>query len=208
MKSLLRLIAILSVFGALLLVAACERPPQLQVLPPEAVVLAFGDSLTYGTGAPPGQAYPDVLAALLGCQVVNAGIPGEVSAAGLARLPRILEKTRPRLVILCHGGNDFLQRLDPQQVAANLRAMIDLCRDAGAEVLLVAVPQFGLTISPPPFYAEIAREKQIPCEKAILHDLLSDRSLKSDPIHPNAAGYRKLAEALLQLYRAASGDKA
>ena len=57
--------------------------------------VAFGDSLTHGTGAPPGQSYPDILAEQLGHPVINAGIPGEVSAAGRARLPNLLEATRP-----------------------------------------------------------------------------------------------------------------
>jgi len=190
----------------LLLIVGCDRTPALRPLPPSAVVLAFGDSLTYGTGAAPGEDYPHVLAARLGRKVVNAGVPGEVSATGLARLPGVLEQVRPQLVILCHGGNDFLQHLPKKQAADNLRAMIDLCRAAGAEVLLVAVPQLGLTASPPPFYAEIAREEQIPCEEDILHDLLTDRAMKSDAIHPNAAGYRRLAEAVLHLYRQAAGE--
>jgi len=191
----------------LLSVAGCDRPPPLKPLAADAVVLAFGDSLTFGTGAPAGQAYPDVLAARLGRQVVNAGVPGETSAMGLTRLPKVLERVRPQLVVLCHGGNDFLQQLSPQLLAENLRAMIELCRAAGADVLLVSVPQFGLMVKPHPLYAEIATEKAIPCQNEILHDLLTDRALKSDPIHPNAAGYRQLAEAVLRLYDQASGDQ-
>jgi len=207
MKFLSRCLFLGVVLTGLVLLAGCDRPPALRPLPEGAVVLAFGDSLTYGTGAGPGEDYPHVLAARLGRKVVNAGIPGEISAAGLARLPAVLEQVQPQLVVLCHGGNDFLQRLPKEQAAANVRAMIDLCRAAGAEVLLVAVPQLGLTASPPPFYAEIAREKQIPCEEDILHDLLTDRALKSDAIHPNAAGYRRLAEAVLHLYRRAAGEE-
>jgi len=169
-------------------------------------VLAYGNSLTYGTGAAQGQSYPDVLAAALGRKVVNAGVPGEVSAQGLRRLPGVLTEVQPQLVILCHGGNDFLRRLPLAQTSANLRAMVDLCHEAGAEVVLIAVPQLGLTGSPPPFYAEIARGKQIPCEETILQKLLTDRELKSDPIHPNALGYRRLAEAVMQLYLHASGE--
>ncbi len=182
-----------------LLASGCDRTPPLPKLSSDAVVLAFGDSLTFGSGATPREAYPAVLQELLGRRIVNAGVPGEVSAEGLARLPQLLEANAPDLVILCHGGNDFLRRQPPSEVAANLRAMIELAHARGAAVVLVGVPQLGLTVQPPDFYAELAKEFTLPYEGEILHDVLTDRALKSDTIHPNAAGYRRLAEALQQL---------
>lgn len=183
----------------LLLASGCDRTPPLPKLSSDAVVLAFGDSLTFGSGATPSEAYPAVLQGLLGRRIVNAGVPGEVSAEGLARLPQLLEANAPELVILCHGGNDFLRRQSPSEVAANLRAMIELAQASGAAVVLVGIPQLGLTVQPPDFYAELAKEFTLPYEGEILHEVLTDRALKSDTIHPNAAGYRRLAEALQQL---------
>ena len=196
-----------SLFALLLLftACACDKAPSIRPLPENAVILAFGDSLTHGNGAPPGEAYPDVLAGRLKRTVINAGVPGEVSAAGLARLPHLLEEHRPQLVILCHGGNDFLQRLDRAQTAANLAAMIERSKASGADVILVGVPEFGFILKPPKFYEELAERYALPYEAEIVSDLLGDRDYKSDTIHPNAAGYRRMAEALFGLIGDARG---
>ncbi len=174
---------------------------KLSKLPADAAVLAFGDSLTFGTGAQPEASYPAVLEKLIGRKVWSAGVPGEVSAAGLARLPSALDYYQPRLLILCHGGNDFLRKLGDAQAAENLRAMIRLARQQGMEVVLVAVPKPGLFPSPPDFYAEIAKEFGLPYEDAALKAILRDNELKSDIAHPNARGYAKLAEAVAALLK-------
>lgn len=194
-----RLLHFLAIVLFLLPAGGCDRGPAIAPLPEDAIVLAFGDSLTYGTGAGSGESYPEVLAALLGRTVINAGVPGETSAQGLRRLPDVLAEYEPDLVILCHGGNDFLRRLDRQQLAANLEAMVALIHDSGAEVVVVGVPQFGLLLKTAPLYDQLAETYHLPYEGDIITDLLGDRDLKSDTVHPNAAGYRQLAEALFRL---------
>jgi len=174
----------------------CESGPQIKAIGQETVVLAFGDSLTHGTGAPDGQSYPDILAGLIGRPVINVGIPGEVSSAGLKRLPAVLDEYNPGLVILCHGGHDFLRRMDEGETARNLRAMITLIRAGGADVVLVGVPKLGFGLKVPNFYEELAKEQKVPFESGILVDLLGDNNMKSDAIHPNATGYRLMAEAV------------
>jgi acyl-CoA thioesterase-1 len=188
------------VFVALL--AACSASqPKLARLAPDAVVLAFGDSLTAGVGASAAESYPARLEALIGRKVVSSGVPGETSAAGLARLPAALDEASPQLVILCEGGNDFLQKLDEAQAAENLRAMVRLAKARGAQVVLIAVPKPGLLPSPAEFYAAVAKEFGVPHEEAALRKILTDNELKSDLVHPNAAGYARLAEAIAALLR-------
>jgi lysophospholipase L1-like esterase len=184
------------------LLAACSGgQPKLARLAPDAVVLAFGDSLTAGVGANPGESYPARLEALIARKVLSSGVPGETSAAGLARLPAALDEAKPQLVILCEGGNDFLQKLDEAQAASNLRAMVRLAQSRGAQVVLIAVPKPGLLPSPADFYAVVAKELAVPNEETALKKILTDNSLKSDLVHPNAAGYARLAEAVATLLR-------
>lgn len=176
--------------------AACSADVRLHRLDRNAVILAFGDSLTFGTGASLAESYPAILERLVGRRVVASGVPGEVTSQGLSRLPGVLEREKPALLILCHGGNDLLRRLNQQRTANHLKAMIRLAREREIDVVLIAVPSPGLSLSPPPFYRKIAAEMKIPVEEETLARVLSDGSLKSDYIHPNAAGYRVLAEVI------------
>ena len=196
----------LLVFGLLTIMAsavlmACSSGAKSPRLASDAVILAFGDSLTFGTGATLTESYPAILERLVGRPVVNSGVPGEVTGEGLSRLPEVLEREKPALLILCHGGNDLLRRLDQKQIANNLRAMIRLARERGVSVVIIAVPSPGIALLPPPFYREIAAEMKIPFEENALTMVLSDGSLKSDYIHPNAAGYRRLAESIAALLK-------
>jgi acyl-CoA thioesterase-1 len=177
--------------------AACADPPaKLARLPADAVVLAFGDSLTFGTGAAEQESYPVQLEALIGRRVVGAGIPGEVTAQALARLPAALDEHAPRLLLLCIGGNDFLRRLGNGQAEQNVHAMVKLAKSRGVDVVLIGTPEPGLVVSPPGFYARIAKEFRVPYEEGVITEVLKDAGLKSDQVHPNAKGYRIIAERL------------
>lgn len=180
---------------------ACASEATSPRLAGHARILAFGDSLTFGTGAGPAESYPAVLERLIGNRVINAGIPGEVTGEGLSRLPALLEREQPALLILCHGGNDILRRYNPQRTADNLRAMVRLAQARGVAVVLVAVPSLGIALSPAAFYREIAADMKVPIEEHILTTVLSDPTLRSDFIHPNAAGYRRLAESMAALLK-------
>lgn len=192
MKNRILLALLLILFG----LAGCGKSPQLAPLPSNATILAFGDSLTFGTGAQPAESYPEQLASLIQRSVVNAGEPGETTENGRDRLPETLDDVRPDLLILCMGGNDFLRKQDEAQTIANLRQMLNEAQSRNVRVLLIATPRPGLGITVPPFYAALAQEYAIPLEDNALEDILSTRALKSDLIHPNAAGYRQLAEAI------------
>ncbi|HXV06657.1 MAG TPA: arylesterase [Burkholderiales bacterium] len=192
-------------FAALWLVLLCvgcgRDAPALARLGPDDVVLAFGDSLTFGTGVADDETYPAVLAGLIGRKVVRDGVPGETTAQGLERLEASLETHRPRLLLLCLGGNDLLRRVDAAQIESNLRAMVQLARSRGAEVVLIGVPEPALFGGTAPLYRRLAAELRVLLEEETVTDVLRDEALKSDPIHPNAEGYRRIAQALAALLR-------
>lgn len=185
----------------LLVLVGCPAAPQLSPVPPDGTILAVGDSITYGTGASPETSYPAVLQRLSGYRVVNAGVPGETTEGGLARLPELLHQEQPSLVLLCLGGNDFLRRLDEGKAEQHLRAMVTMMRERRISVVLIGVPKLGFGLEVPTWYRTIAGEAKIPYEGKVLKSVLSDHSLKADPIHPNAAGYQRVAEAVLNLLR-------
>jgi acyl-CoA thioesterase-1 len=185
------------------LLAACDRAPTLPRLDSQDVIVAFGDSLTHGTGASEGTAYPAVLASLTGHTVINAGVPGDTTTSGLQRLPEVLAEYRPRLVLLCLGGNDMLRKQSAAATENNLRLLVQTIRASGAQVVLIGVPEPRLFGGTPDFYARIAEELQLPLEEDVFNEVLKDNQLKSDAIHANAAGYRKVAERLADFLREA-----
>ena len=187
----------------LLVVAACG--PDAPALPPlakNATVLAFGDSLTHGTGTARQHSYPAILEQIIGRRVVSAGVPGEVSAKGLERLRDVLDEEQPDLLVLCHGGNDFLRRMNRRKAEANIRAMVKLARSRGIPVVLIGVPAPGFRMTEGAgLYARIAEDHALPYDGKTLAKILGNPRLKSDMVHPNAKGYQKLAEAVAGLLR-------
>lgn len=190
-------------FVTLILTSGCGDTPQLPRLSNDAVILAFGDSLTHGNGASAEESYPAILEKLTGRKVINAGVSGEISEQGLKRLPGLLEKYQPKLLILCHGGNDILRKKDITQMETNIKTMIELAQSKNIPVVLLSVPEFGLFLSPAKQYKDIAESTGVVFLEDLIPDVLSDNSLKSDTVHPNKEGYRVMAEAIYQVLKKA-----
>lgn len=187
--------------------AACGGEPKVAPLAADASVLAFGDSVTFGTGAAPGEDYPTQLAAISGWQITNAGIPGDTAEAAKGRIRAAIEQSQPALVIVELGGNDFLRRRPENQVREDLRVILNEVRHAGIPVVLVAVPRFSLVgavvgaLPDADLYEQLAKEEKVPLVPKVFARILSDPALKADQIHPNAAGYRQLAEGIAERLR-------
>ncbi len=192
---------ILNVLLVCILCTACSDSIQLNALSADDTVLAFGDSLTFGSGAGSQQSYPAQLEQLINRKIINAGVPGEMTAEGLIRLPQLLDKHEPALLILCHGGNDFLRKKPLAETQSNIAAMIAIAKERNIGVLLMATPTPSLFLSVPGFYSDLADEFKIAYEGKIIADVESQAALKSDAVHPNAEGYRYIAEQLAKVLR-------
>lgn len=185
-----------------LAMAACQRTSGYSPLPPDSLVLAFGDSVTYGTGAADVENYPSQLALISGWEVINLGVPGDTAQGAKGRIAEALDDTQPKLVIVEIGGNDFLMRHPEAQIKEDIRSILKVVKQAGVPVVLVATPRFSLVgaaigaLPDADLYAELAKEEGVLLVPDVFADVLSDPSLKSDQVHPNAAGYRKLAEGI------------
>ena len=182
---------------------SCGKDGKYESVPKGATVLILGDSLSYGTGAKEGEDYPALLAATTGWQIINKGIPGDTSAGGLERLPGLLTEYHPQLLIVELGGNDILHQQPQSQTTANLSAILSLAKAQNIQAVLVAIPEFNAlkaamgNLDDHPMYEKIAEETAAPLIKDVFSEVLSDRSLKADQIHPNTQGYALVAEKML-----------
>ncbi len=157
-------------------------------------IVCLGDSITSGVGAEPGQPFPALLGEKLGREVINEGVPGDTAEDGLARIDRALAHN-PWMVIVELGGNDILKRVPPERTEAALRQVLDRLLAARVVPVLVEleVPFAGRYAD---VFDRLRDDYDIPVVEDALGDILVDSDLKADPIHPNAAGHVKLAEAV------------
>ncbi len=197
------LLGLVSVF------AGCDRDYRQAPLPAAANVVILGDSLTYGTGAENGEDYASILASGTGWNVINAGVPGNTSADGLDRLADLLAahdegEQKIDLLIVALGGNDFLKRVPESETIGNLKSILSQARSKSIPTAIIAIPDFSPvgaalgTLSDNPLYEQLAEETYTPLIENVFSEVLAKNSLKSDPIHPNAKGYRQVAKELQQ----------
>ncbi|WP_101675651.1 arylesterase [Alloalcanivorax mobilis] len=167
-------------------------------------VLVLGDSISAAYGLEEAEGWVSLLrqrfeSQCSGLPVNNASVSGETSDGGLTRLPRLLERHQPELVVIELGGNDGLRGLPPKRLAGNLSRMIELSREAGARVVLLGMripPNYG------PAYTQLfeqafthtAREQDVPLVPFLLDGVVEAGQLQGDGIHPTAAAQPRLLE--------------
>lgn len=158
-------------------------------------VVAFGDSLTYGYGASQATAYPTVLANSLGREIINLGRNGETAIHAATRVQEALAY-EPYMVLLEFGANDFMQSLPFDRTVAAMADMVDAVQAAGAVAVVVDTGGTALMSKYSKAYQKIAREKGAVFVPGILDGIFGKKGLMSDQIHPNAAGYKLVADKI------------
>lgn len=182
---------------ALLLLVACGRDGFDSVRNRNSsgqTIVCFGDSLTEGVGAGPGEDYPSVLARLIGAPVVNAGRSGDTTAAALGRLSGEVLERSPRLVIVLLGGNDFLRQFPIGETKKNMEEIIRRIQERGAMVVIAGIKLGLFTDEYGSLMEELAEKFGALMVPQVTKGILTDAKLRSDPIHPNGAGYKLIAE--------------
>ena len=181
----------LFLFWACFLLTACGGDEPI-VLSGENII-CFGDSLTYGTGAARNKSYPAQLSAMIGLPVINAGIPGNTTADGLERLETDVLERSPRIVLITLGGNDMKNGVRKDIAFMNLKLLISAIQEKGGLVILGGVKFPILDKGYGKMYKRLAKETDIILIPDILSGLIGKDKYMSDPIHPNAAGYKIMA---------------
>jgi acyl-CoA thioesterase-1 len=184
--------------------------PAIPVMGPERKIIAFGDSLFAGYNIDPRDSYPEKLenalrAKGMNADVINAGVSGDTSAAGLQRLEFTLaaQETPPALFILELGGNDLLRGLSPEETKANLGKMLTILRDQKVPVLIMgmrAPPNYGPEFQAEfdAIYRDLAKEYGAALIPFWLEDIYREPALfQADKIHPTADGIERLVASTL-----------
>ena len=183
----------------LILFSLSQKESNIQSLSQKDTILAFGDSLTYGYNAKPTESYPALLKQLTGYKIINEGVLGNTSVDGVKRLAPLLEDSNIKLMILCFGGNDIIQGLSKEKLKNNLKSIIQLAKEKNIKVLLISVPYLNIFgLSDMQLYEEVTEEENVALLSGILAEILEQPALKSDQIHPNALGYKIMAEKIYE----------
>lgn len=156
-------------------------------------IICFGDSVTFGYGAGPGEDYPTALAKMVSIPVINSGIDGDTSSEALRRLDADILAREPLLVIIEFCGNDFLRKVPIEETVKNIKEMVERIRASGAMVAIADVSSGMFLKEYNEAFSKLAKAEGaifIPC---ILRGIITNPSMKSDFLHPNAAGYKMIA---------------
>jgi acyl-CoA thioesterase-1 len=182
---------------------ALAAPSAAQKAPP--VLLVVGDSISAAYGLPPGTGWVELLAARLKergypQRVVNASISGDTTAGGRARFAALLAQHQPAIVMIELGGNDGLRGGTLASTQANLDAMVDAAKKAGAKVLLVGMqlpPNYGAAYTRQfeALYATVATTHKVPLVPAFFAGFGDQNEMfQPDRIHPTVAAQPKLLD--------------
>jgi len=156
-------------------------------------IICFGDSVTFGYGANPGEDYPTALAKMVSIPVINSGIDGDTTSEALRRMEADILARDPLLVIVEFCGNDFLRKVPIEDTIKNIKEMVERIKAGGAMVAIADVSAGMFLKEYNKAFARLAKEEGAIFIPSILRGIITNPSMKSDFLHPNAAGYKMIA---------------
>jgi len=159
-------------------------------------IICFGDSLTFGYGANAGEDYPSVLAKLINAPVINAGVDADTTPEAMMRFKTDVLDKEPLLVIIEFAGNDFLKQIPKEVTLNNIKLMTEQIQSRGAMVAIVDISAGMFFSEYRKAFSELAREKRAIFIPHILSGIITNPSMKSDFLHPNADGYKMIAQRI------------
>jgi acyl-CoA thioesterase I len=183
----------------MIFLAGCTKKEIKNIASQGLNIICYGDSITFGYGAGQGEDFPSLLAKLAKLPVINVGIDGDTTSEGLKRIYSDVLDRDPFLVIVEFCGNDFLRKVPMEETVKNITEMIDKIEAKGAMVALVDISAGLLLQDYRKQFSKIARQKNVIFIPGILSGIVTNPSLKSDFLHPNADGYNMIAQ---KIYRA------
>ncbi|MFQ5952194.1 MAG: GDSL-type esterase/lipase family protein [Candidatus Omnitrophota bacterium] len=190
---------ILKLFFIFALILICGCAPAIKNIDSQGTnIICFGDSITYGSGVERGEDYPSRLAELLGREVINAGRGGDTTEDALMRVDSDVLENDPYIVIVEFGANDYLRDLPKDKALENLREVISRIQDEGAMTALFDASGGSSLLGAYNIYHKdmkrLARETGSIFIPHVMEGIMRKASLKVDRFHPNAEGYRIIAE--------------
>ncbi|MGQ4002611.1 arylesterase [Francisellaceae bacterium CB299] len=160
-------------------------------------IVAFGDSLTAGYGVGKNDNYPSQLSLLINQPIINMGISGETTAQALARIDNVIAKD-PKVVLITLGGNDLKKKLPASEAFSNLKQIVNILHQNGALVVIggINIPYYSNDYADD--YVIFAKENGCLLVPNILGGLFGHSDLMVDTVHPNAKGYKIVAESFYE----------
>ncbi len=167
-------------------------------------LIAFGDSLVEGVGATKDNDFVSILSKLIGQPIINMGVSGNTSKNGLDRIDTVTSQ-KPKVVLVLLGGNDFLRKIPKAETFKNIDDVVFKIQQSGAVVILLGVRGGILTDQYEEQFENIADNRGALYVKDVLDGIITNQKYMSDAIHPNDAGYKKIAEKVEPALKKALG---
>ncbi|MCX5695434.1 MAG: GDSL-type esterase/lipase family protein [Candidatus Omnitrophica bacterium] len=161
-------------------------------------IICYGDSITFGYGVNPGEDYPTALAKIVNRPVINVGVDGDTSTEGLQRIKQDVLEKEPYIVLIEFTGNDFLKKIPMDLTISNIKEMVREIQGRGAMTAIVDVSAGLFLFDYRVRLYLLARQTGSIFIPATLSGIITNPSMKSDFMHPNASGYKIVAQRVYQ----------